>query len=143
MSMIWNTDPVGHCLVFPSLQITKSTVAFYLVASELVRISCHRTQLAEPPLLAVVLLGVAAEWLRLSLTTFDRNLRSNLRGGGSNSFGAGGGSSTPVLGGNGLSRANTPAALRRPSGFGATDNSGEEALLGGGGSKSGRYWGIM
>lgn len=35
MSMIWNTDPVGHCLVFPSLQITKSTVVFYLVASEL------------------------------------------------------------------------------------------------------------
>jgi hypothetical protein len=37
MSMIWNTDPVGHCLVFPSLQITKSTVVFYLVASELAR----------------------------------------------------------------------------------------------------------
>ncbi|GAA5964020.1 hypothetical protein JCM8115_000872 [Rhodotorula mucilaginosa] len=123
MSMIWNTDPVGHCLVFPSLQITKSTVVFYLVA--------------------IVLLGVAAEWLRLSLTTFDRNLRSNLRGGGSNPLGGGGGSSTPGLGGNGLSRANTPAALRRPSGFGATDNAGEEALLGGGGNKSGRYWGVV
>ena len=41
MSMIWNTDPVGHCLVFPSLQITKSTVVFYLVASELARTSCR------------------------------------------------------------------------------------------------------
>lgn len=41
MSMIWNTDPVGHCLVFPSLQITKSTVVFYLVASECARTSCH------------------------------------------------------------------------------------------------------
>lgn len=44
MSMIWNTDPVGHCLVFPSLQITKSTVVFYLVASESARTSCHRSQ---------------------------------------------------------------------------------------------------
>lgn len=33
MSMIWNTDPVGHCLVFPALQITKSTVVLYLAAS--------------------------------------------------------------------------------------------------------------
>ncbi|GAA5988871.1 hypothetical protein JCM10908_006206 [Rhodotorula pacifica] len=122
MSMIWNTDPVGHCLVFPSLQITRSTVILYL--------------------LAIVLLGMAAEYLRLSLTTFDRNLRSNLRGGGGNILA---GSSTPALGGaggSGPSRVNTPAALRRPTGFGATDN-GEEALLGGGGSKSGRYWGVV
>ncbi|GAA5864395.1 hypothetical protein JCM3774_002777 [Rhodotorula dairenensis] len=125
MSMIWNTDPVGHCLVFPSLQITRSTVVLYLAA--------------------IVFLGIAAEYLRLSLTTFDRNLRSNLRGGGSNALGAAaaGGASTPVLGagsGGGVSRANTPAALRRPSGFGATDN-GDEALLGG--NKSGRYWGVV
>lgn len=33
MSMIWNTDPVGHCLVFPSLQITPGTVVPYLTAS--------------------------------------------------------------------------------------------------------------
>lgn len=33
MSMIWNTDPVGHCLVFPSLQITRSTIVLYLTAS--------------------------------------------------------------------------------------------------------------
>ncbi|POY76268.1 hypothetical protein BMF94_0463 [Rhodotorula taiwanensis] len=120
MSMIWNTDPVGHCLVFPLLQITRSTIVLYLTA--------------------IVLLAIAAEYLRLSLSTFDRNLRSNLRGGGSATLS----SSTPALGvpGPSSSRPNTPGNLRRPSGFGATDQGGEEALLGGG-PKGTRYWGFV
>ncbi|GJN93559.1 hypothetical protein Rhopal_006616-T1 [Rhodotorula paludigena] len=62
MSMLWNTDPIGACLVFPSLQITSTgTLVFYLVA--------------------IILLSMLCEYLRLSLATFDRALRSNLRGG--------------------------------------------------------------
>ncbi|GAA6018801.1 hypothetical protein JCM8202_002239 [Rhodotorula sphaerocarpa] len=119
MSMIWNTDPVGHCLVFPSLQITAGTVVPYLTA--------------------IILLAVAAEYLRLSLSTFDRNLRSNLRGGGSAALSA----ATPSLNVNAaLSRPGTPVPPRRPSGFGATDDGGE-ALLGAGGTRAGRYWGFV
>ncbi|BGP57521.1 copper transpport protein [Rhodotorula sphaerocarpa] len=92
-----------------------------------------------PYLTAIILLAVAAEYLRLSLSTFDRNLRSNLRGGGSAALSA----ATPSLNVNAaLSRPGTPVPPRRPSGFGATDDGGE-ALLGAGGTRAGRYWGFV
>ncbi|BGP72981.1 copper transpport protein [Rhodotorula toruloides] len=117
MSMLWNTDPVGHCLVFPSLQITQSSVVPYLAA--------------------IVLLSMLCEYLRLSLSSFDRALRSNLRGGAYPPPSRIDGASTPRLG--------TPAGgLRRTSALGLPTDLSEEALLGGGahGSRA-RYWGVV
>ncbi|GAA5892299.1 hypothetical protein JCM6882_003633 [Rhodosporidiobolus microsporus] len=121
MNMVWNTDPVGVCLVFPSLQIkSQATVLFWLIG--------------------LVLLSMGCEYLRLSLLTFDRNLRSTLRGGGAAvlSSASRDGATTPT-------RSTTPSGLRRPSGF-RDDSSSEEALLGVGatrGAGGSRYWGIV
>ncbi|BGP19203.1 hypothetical protein JCM10213_002102 [Rhodosporidiobolus nylandii] len=120
MAMVWNTDPVGHCLVFPSLQIgSQQTVIFWL--------------------LFIIAVSVLCEWLRLSLAAFDRQLRSNLRGGAASALTGIGRSASP-------SRAATPNGLRRPSGFGGTlqAEGSEEALLGAAGrAGSGRYWGVI
>ncbi|GAA5995979.1 copper transporter family protein [Rhodotorula paludigena] len=123
MSMLWNTDPMGACLVFPSLQITSSgTLVFYLVA--------------------IILLSMLCEYLRLSLATFDRALRSKLRGGPSST------SASASAAGLDRSRASTPSGLRRASSFaapgvgGGVGDGGEEALLGVGASRT-RYWGVV
>lgn len=100
---------------------------------------------------------MATEYLRLSLATFDRALRSNIRGGGlaalsSSSSGAGGaGDASPVLGASRRgSRINVPS--RRGSAVGPLMVEGaDEALLGGGGAAGGgggarggpRYWGVV
>ncbi|GAA5853691.1 hypothetical protein JCM8547_007414 [Rhodosporidiobolus lusitaniae] len=120
MSMVANSDPYGVCLVFPALQIgqTGLSLLFWLSFVTLVSIFC--------------------EYLRLSLSTFDRALRSNLRGGlgPSPSYSQPSSSGTP--------RPRSPVG-RRPSAF--TD--GEEALLGGGrggagpGGQGARYWGVV
>ncbi|BGP42620.1 copper transpport protein [Rhodotorula kratochvilovae] len=128
MSMLWHADPRGTCLVFPSLQITSTaSLVFYLVL--------------------LVLLSMLTEYLRLSLATFDRALRSNLRGGGLAALAAGGSGDAPTIGGpeRRPSRATTPVGLRRGSGFpGAAVEGSEEALLGGGGAGAGgRYWGVV
>ncbi|GAA5837260.1 hypothetical protein JCM11251_004948 [Rhodosporidiobolus azoricus] len=121
MNMVWNTDPVGVCLVFPSLQIhSQASVLFWLIA--------------------LVLLSMSCEYLRLSLLTFDRNLRSHLRGGGaaalvsSSNSSMRDGATTPT-------RSSTPSGLRRPSGF-RDDGASEEGLLGRGAGGS-RYWGVI
>ncbi|GAA5972555.1 hypothetical protein JCM11641_001897 [Rhodosporidiobolus odoratus] len=114
MAMVWNTDPVGHCLVFPSLQIgSQQTLVFWL--------------------LFVVGISILCEYLRLYLASFDRSLRSNLRGGAASARGV----STP-------SRAATPNGLRRPSGFAQAEGS-EEALLGVTGDRirGGRFSGVV
>ncbi|BGP26897.1 copper transporter [Rhodotorula toruloides] len=116
MSMLWNTDPVGHCLVVPSLQITQSSVIPYLAA--------------------IVLLSMLCEYLRLSLSSFDRALRSNLRGGAYPTPSRIDGTNTPRLG--------TPAGLRRTSTLGLPTDMNEEALLGGGAQAArARYWGVV
>lgn len=63
MNMIWNYDTDGLCLVFPSWQIT-STASLYT------------------SLVAIVLLGVGYEWLRLALKRLDRHLGAQRRAGG-------------------------------------------------------------
>jgi len=58
--MLWNTDPTGICLVFPSLQITgTSSLVFYL--------------------LFLVALSVLFEYTRLAALASDRALRADLR----------------------------------------------------------------
>ncbi|GAA5916250.1 hypothetical protein JCM8208_001715 [Rhodotorula glutinis] len=138
MAMLGNADPIGICLVFPSMQITSSaSLVFYLAL--------------------LILLSMATEYLRLSLATFDRALRSNIRGGGlaalSASDGASGpGDASPVLGASRRgSRINVPS--RRGSAVGPLMVEGaDEALLGGGGGGAGgggasrgapRYWGVV
>ncbi|GAA6033261.1 hypothetical protein JCM8097_003022 [Rhodosporidiobolus ruineniae] len=113
MSMVWNGDPIGVCLVFPTFQITShASLVFWLAM--------------------ITLLSVFCEYLRLSLSSFDRALRSNLRGG------ALAPSSAPA---SGAGRSSTPVGLRRPSGFAAQGEGSEEALLGRGGAS--RYWGVV
>lgn len=89
---------------------------------------------------------MATEYLRLSLTSFDRALRSNLRGGGLAALAvSSGGDASPSLGvvDRRPSRVNTPA--RRGSVFpGAVAVEGsEEALLGGGLRGGARYYGVV
>ncbi|GAA6016769.1 hypothetical protein JCM10207_003246 [Rhodosporidiobolus poonsookiae] len=119
MAMVWNTDPVGACLVFPQLQITsQASLVFWLAFIIAISLSC--------------------EYLRLSLLTFDRALRSSLRGGAAAALAHDGHRPT--------SRAGTPSGMRRPSGFQSDGNSSEEALLGAatsGRSVGGRYWGVV
>lgn len=122
MSMLWNTSPTGICLVFPSLQITASpfSLLFYLAFITLLALSC--------------------EYLRLALASFDRQLRSELRGGlgpvSNGAAGVGGRPSTPIGG------------MRRPSAL-HLDAGADEALLGARGSVAGiggaqgRYWGVV
>ncbi|GAA6062241.1 hypothetical protein JCM10212_000820 [Sporobolomyces blumeae] len=62
MSMVFNADPVGVCLVFERLQIRS--------VSQVV-----------PWMLFIVLVSIACEYCRLTLQTFDRQLRSQYRGG--------------------------------------------------------------
>ncbi|GAA6017911.1 hypothetical protein JCM11491_001212 [Sporobolomyces phaffii] len=62
MNMVFNADPVGVCLVFESLQIR--------TASQVL-----------PYLLLVTVISIFCEWVRLSLQSFDRQLRSQYRGG--------------------------------------------------------------
>lgn len=58
--MLWNTDPTGICLVFPSLQITStSSLIFYL--------------------LFLIALSILFEYTRLATLSADRALRSTLR----------------------------------------------------------------
>ncbi|GAA5938039.1 hypothetical protein JCM3775_005319 [Rhodotorula graminis] len=135
MAMLGNTDPIGICLVFPSMQITSSaTLVFYLAL--------------------LILLSMATEYLRLSLATFDRALRSNIRGGGLAALsGDSAPESSPVLGASRRgSRINVPS--RRGSAVGPLMVEGaDEALLGGGGGAGGggvggsriapRYWGVV
>lgn len=60
MNMLWNTDPIGICLVFPSLQITSTlSLWFYLIV--------------------LVLLGMLYEYTRLAALASDRALRLSLR----------------------------------------------------------------
>ncbi|GAA5950085.1 hypothetical protein JCM3765_004190 [Sporobolomyces pararoseus] len=62
MNMVFNTDPIGICLVFESLQIKS--------VGEVV-----------PYLLLVAVISIFCEWIRLSIQSFDRQLRSQYRGG--------------------------------------------------------------
>ncbi|ORY84659.1 Ctr copper transporter family-domain-containing protein [Leucosporidium creatinivorum] len=102
MSMVWNTEPHGICLVFPFLQIQRSTSSLIFWLSFL------------------ALLSVFFEWSRLYAGSLDRQLRSTLRGAGGNLAAAGAavGTSTPRSG-----------QARRPSS--ALGDASEEALLGG------------
>ncbi|GAA5860902.1 hypothetical protein JCM1840_002001 [Sporobolomyces johnsonii] len=119
MSMLWNTDPMGACLVFPSLQITgQASLVGYL--------------------LFIAGISILCEYLRLTLASFDRQLRSQLRGGAfgppSASTSAASGTGTSPRLGVGLG-VGTPGG-RRATGFG---DGSDEALLTG----RGRFWGIM
>ncbi|GAA5984950.1 hypothetical protein JCM5350_000074 [Sporobolomyces pararoseus] len=62
MNMVFNTNPIGVCLVFESLQIKS--------VGEVV-----------PYLLLVAMISIFCEWIRLSIQSFDRQLRSQFRGG--------------------------------------------------------------
>ncbi|GAA5909762.1 copper transporter family protein [Sporobolomyces salmoneus] len=115
MNMVFNLDPVGICLVFESLQIkSKSQVVPYL--------------------LLVTFISILCEWIRLSLQSFDRQLRSQYRGGAfqpssipplpSSSSSVSGPSGTPRVG-LGL---NTPGGRR----VGMNDGSEEGLMLRGG-----------
>ncbi|GAA5847031.1 hypothetical protein JCM9279_002659 [Rhodotorula babjevae] len=136
MAMLGNADPIGICLVSPSMQITSSaTLVFYLAL--------------------LILLSMSTEYLRLSLATFDRALRSNIRGGGLAALSSSGaaGDASPVLGASRRgSRINVPS--RRGSAVGPLMTEGaDEALLGGGGGGAAgggggarggpRYWGVV
>lgn len=99
MSMVWNYDYENLCLVFPSWRITTPS-SLYLSLG------------------VIVLLGVAYEWLRLTLKRLDRRLvpsrssrnrRSASRGSSSSSGGRG--SKTAVL----TSRLNPASASARRS----------------------------
>ncbi|GAA5929049.1 hypothetical protein JCM1841_005619 [Sporobolomyces salmonicolor] len=119
MSMLWNTDPMGVCLVFPSLQITgQASLVGYL--------------------LFIAGISILCEYLRLILASFDRQLRSQLRGGAFNppsaSTSAASGTGTSPRLGMGLG-VGTPGG-RRVTGFG---DGSDEALLAG----RGRFWAVM
>lgn len=122
MNMSFNSNPIGICLVFPSLQI-KST-------SQLV-----------PYLLLIVGVSILCEYCRLYGQSFDRQLKSQLRGGGfsnnqTNQNIAGGGGvnvnqgTTPRLGGSVGLGLNTPGG--RNVGM---SSRGGDVLIGGMGSE--------
>ncbi|KDE04688.1 hypothetical protein MVLG_04911 [Microbotryum lychnidis-dioicae p1A1 Lamole] len=117
MNMVWNTDPMGICLVFPSLQITsRSSLVFYVVF--------------------LILLSIVYEYTRLSLLSFDRVLRTSLRGAGDNSNLSTASGSYPHR-----NPSPTPGS-RRPTNipFGESRDL-DEALLGGG--RSTRSFGVV
>ncbi|GAA5853176.1 hypothetical protein JCM5353_001687 [Sporobolomyces roseus] len=118
MNMVFNYDPIGVCLVFERLQIKS--------AGEVV-----------PYLLLIVMISVLCEYLRLSLQSLDRQLRSQFRGGAfsqpnplpnqpSSAVGT-----TPRVG-LGL---NTPGGRR----VGMATDGTEETLIG----RGGRYYGTV
>lgn len=120
----------NHPSLRPPLPLLQYVVSRQLAARSNDSRDCTR-------LPAVVLLSMLCEYLRLSLSSFDRALRSNLRGGAYPPPARIDGASTPRLG--------TPAGgMRRASALGLPTDSSEEALLGGGahGSRA-RYWGVV
>ncbi|KAK4055041.1 copper transpport protein [Microbotryomycetes sp. JL221] len=66
MNMVWNTDPRGICLVFPSLQIGQTSTSVWAW------------------LIALSFLAISYEYTRLYALQLDRQLKSTLRGGGAN-----------------------------------------------------------
>ncbi|SCV73421.1 BQ2448_7347 [Microbotryum intermedium] len=118
-SQVWNTDPMGICLVFPGLQIvSRSTLVFYLFF--------------------LVSLSVLYEYTRLSLLSFDRTLRASLRGAGANS------NLAPASASAYAHRHPSPTpGSRRPSStpFSDSGNLDEALLLGG--VRSSRTFGLV
>ncbi|GAA5869770.1 hypothetical protein JCM16303_001788 [Sporobolomyces ruberrimus] len=124
MNMVFNTNPVGVCLVFERLQIKS--------VGEIL-----------PYLLLVTFISILCEWLRLSLQSFDRQLRSQYRGGAfsqshsipshpsSSSASAATGQTTPRVG-LGL---NTPGGRR----VGMSTDGTEETLI----ARGGRTFGTV
>ncbi|KAM0791750.1 hypothetical protein ACM66B_004017 [Microbotryomycetes sp. NB124-2] len=115
MNMVWNTDPRGICLVFPSLQIgqTSSSVTGWMIA--------------------LVLLAILYEYTRLYALQLDRQLKAQLRGGATHLLRAPT-SSLPLPGStsfSGPSHSNTPAisggSRRATTSF--SDATDQESLL--------------
>ncbi|KAK4050653.1 copper transpport protein [Microbotryomycetes sp. JL201] len=113
MNMVWNTDPRGICLVFPSLQVGTSGASVTIWMAGL------------------VLLAVLYEYTRLYAIQIDRQLKAQLRGGASQLFARSAQLPPPSTASfsAGPSHPNTPAMGRRPTvPFG---EHADESLLGG------------
>ncbi|GAA5932402.1 copper transporter family protein [Sporobolomyces koalae] len=115
MNMVFNANPIGVCLVFERLQI-------------------RSVDQVLPYLLLVTLLSILCEYIRVSVQSFDRQLRSQYRGGAFQS-------SIPAL--PSTSAGQTPRVglgLGTPGGrrVGVVPDSSEESLIG-----RGRYFGTV
>ncbi|GAA5848495.1 hypothetical protein JCM3766R1_005667 [Sporobolomyces carnicolor] len=123
MNMVFNSNPVGVCLVFESLQIRS-------VAQ------------VVPYLVLVTFISILCEWVRLSLQSFDRQLRSQYRGGAfqpnSSITGAPSSSAAPGLGAVTTPRGGVGLGLNTPGGrrVGMATDGTEETLFARGGGPS-------